>query len=269
MGIHPSAIVDQRARIDPSAEIGPYAIIDGPVTIGPGTRVRWHATVCGRTEVGANCCIHPYAIVGHAPQDRAYDDEDSRCQIGDETVVREYVSIHRATGAGAVTTVGRRCMIMACAHVGHNCSIGDDVTIVNAVLLAGHVTVGHGAFLGGMAGVHQFVRIGELAMIGGQALIRMDVPPFFTAVRFGECSGVNAVGLRRAGFTAEDRKELSSAYRILYRSGRAFGRAVEELDRRLGTAPGRRLVQFLLEPSKRGITGGRQSRAGDGESEES
>lgn len=263
MGIHPTAIVDACAEIDPSADIGPYAIIDGPVCIGAGTRVLWHATVCGRTDIGANCRIDPYAIVGHAPQDTAYDDEGSGCRIGDETVVREYVSIHRATGEGAVTTVGHRCMIMACAHIGHNCSIGDDVTIVNAVLLAGHVKVGNSAFLGGMAGIHQFVRIGELAMIGGQAFIRMDVPPFFTAVRFGECSGINAIGLRRAGFTAEERDELKSAYRMLYRSGRPFTRAVEEIDRKLRTAPGRRLVEFLLEPSKRGITGGRQARMGD------
>lgn len=261
MPIHPTAIVDPRAEIHPSADIGPHAVIDGPVRVGANCRILWHAIVCGRTEIGENCCIHPFAVVGHAPQDRAYKGEDTACTIGNDTVIREYASIHRGTGHGTATTIGRRCMVMASAHVGHNCRIGDDVTLVNAVLLAGHVSVGNGAFLGGMAGVHQFTRIGELAMIGGQALIRMDVPPFFTAVRFGECSGVNTVGLRRAGFTAEQRAELSMAYRVLYRSGRVFTHAVEEIDRQLHTAPGRRLVQFLREPSKRGITGGRHRRA--------
>lgn len=263
IAIHHTAIVDPKAEIDSSAEIGPYAIIDGPVRIGAGTRVYWHATVCGRTEIGRHCCIHPYAIVGHAPQDRAYDGGDTACRIGDETIVREYASIHRGTGEGTATVVGKRCFLMASAHVGHNCQIGDDVTLVNAVLLAGHVTVGNAAFLGGMAGVHQFVRIGELAMVGGQALIRMDVPPFFTAVRFGECSGINVVGLRRAGFSGDERKELRGAYRTLYRSGHTFTHAVGELDKTLQTAPGRRLVAFLLASSKRGVTGGRSRRFAD------
>jgi UDP-N-acetylglucosamine acyltransferase len=259
IAIHPTAIIDPKAEIDPTSDIGPYVIIDGPVRIGAGTRVYWHATICGRTEIGSNCRIHPYAIIGHVPQDRAYADEDSGCHIGDETIVREYASVHRGTGEGMTTVIGKRCFLMASVHVGHNCEIGDDVTMANATLLAGHVSIGNRTFLSGMAGVHQFVRIGELAMIGGQAMIRMDVPPFFTAVRFGECSGINAVGLKRAGFSAEERKELHEAYRLLYRSGQLFGRSLEELTEKVHTEPGRRLVQFLLAPSKRGITGGRQA----------
>lgn len=253
--------MDPKAEIAPTADIGPYAIIDGPVRIGAGTRIYWHATVCGRTEIGENCRIHPYAVIGHEPQDLAYNSEDSACRIGDNTIVREYASIHRGTGESSATIVGKRCFIMASAHVGHNCRIGDDVKIVNATLLAGHVDIGDAAFVSGMAGVHQFVRIGELAMIGGQAAIRMDVPPFFTVVRWGECSGVNLVGLRRAGYGSEDRKELREAYRVLYRSGQTFSKAVGELDKMLRTDPGRRLVQFLQAPSKRGITGGRDRAA--------
>ncbi len=170
--------------------------------------------------------------------------------------MREHATVHRGTGEGSVTVVGKRCFIMASAHVGHNCRIGDDVKIVNATLLAGHVEIGNAAFVSGLVGVHQFVRIGELAMIGGQAAIRMDVPPFFTAVRLGVCSGVNLVGLRRADFGVEERNELREAYRMLYRSGQSFRKAVDELDKTVRTEPGRRLVQFLQAPSKRGITGG-------------
>lgn len=256
IAIHSTAILDPRAEIAPTADIGPYAIIDGPVRIGEGARIYWHATVCGRTEIGENCQIHPYAVIGHVPQDLAHKNEDSACQIGDNTIVREYASVHRGTGEGSVTKIGKRCFIMASAHVGHNCCIGDDVKIVNASLLAGHVDIGSAAFISGMVGVHQFVRIGELAMIGGQAAIRMDVPPFFTAVRLGGCSGVNLVGLRRAGYGVEERNELRKAYRQLYRSGQTFRRAVDELVRTLRTEPGRRLVEFLQAPSKRGIAGG-------------
>lgn len=258
IAIHATAVVDRRAEVAASADIGPYAIIDGPVRIGEHVRVYWHATVCGATTIGANCQIHPYATVGHVPQDLAYGDELSRCTLGEDTIVREYASIHRGTGEGTATTVGARCFIMANAHIGHNCEIGDDVKIVNGTLLAGHVKIGDAAFLSGMVGVHQFVRIGELAMIGGQAKLRMDVPPFFTAVHLNECSGVNVIGMRRAGYSVEDRTELRGAYRTLYRSGRTFTQAVDELDETLHTAPGRRLVDFLRARSKRGISGGRE-----------
>lgn len=250
--------MDRRAEVAPTAEIGAYAVIDGPVTIEDGARIYWHASVCGRTHIGRDCQIHPYTMIGHAPQDLAYEGADTECFIGAETVLREGVTVHRGTAEGTSTLVGKRCFLMAYCHVGHNCEIGDDVKIVNAALLAGHVKVGNAAFISGMAGIHQFVRIGDLAMIGGQARIRMDVPPFFTAVHFGECSGLNSVGVRRAGFSTQERNEIRHAYRLIYRSGLTFAKAIEQLAGEVQTDPGRKLVTFLQAPSKRGICSARQ-----------
>jgi UDP-N-acetylglucosamine acyltransferase len=263
MPIHPTAVVDRRAEISPTADIGPYTIIDGPVRVGDGARVYWHATVTGNTVIGNNCQIHPYAVVGHLPQDLSYTGAETFCEIGDETVIRECASVHRGTAPGSKTIVGKRCFIMACAHVGHNCVVGEDVKIVNAALLAGHVEVGNAAFISGAAAMHQFCRIGELAMVGGQARIRMDVPPFFTVVHFGTCSGINVVGLRRAGFSSEERNELRRVYHLLYREGLLFSKAVEQAAKVVQTAPGRRLVEFLQAPSRRGICGAREKHAAD------
>ncbi len=253
MPIHPTAVVDPRAEISPLAEIGPYAVIDGPVTIGDRTRIFWHATVMGRTTIGADCQVYPHALVGGDPQDLSFDGRETRCSVGDGTVIRESVTIHRGTTTEHGTVIGRKCFIMATAHVAHDCVLGDEVKMVNASLLAGHVQVGNGAFLAGGASVHQFSRIGELAMLGGNSSIHMDVPPFFTAVRLGRCSGINAVGLRRAGFTLQERNELRTAYRLLYRSGLTFTHALERLAPQMTTPPGLRLLHFLQAPSKRGI----------------
>lgn len=259
MAIHPTAIVDPKAEVDPTADIGPYVIIEGPVKIGAGTRVYPHAFLTAWTEIGAGCQIHPGAVIGHAPQDLAYGGDETYCRIGDETIVREGASIHRGTDPGSETVVGRRCFIMANAHVAHNCRLGDEVKLVNNVLLAGHVRVGAGAFISGGTGIHQFVRIGELAMIGGNSSVTMDVPPYFTAVRLGYCAGVNTVGIRRAGFTPEQRHDVKQAYRILYRSGAPFREAIERLADAVTTDAGRRILAFLREPSRRGITGGVRS----------
>jgi UDP-N-acetylglucosamine acyltransferase len=263
VAIHPTAIVDPKAHIDPTAEIGPYVIIDGPVRIGPGTRVYPHAFLTAWTEIGAGCQIHPGAVIGHLPQDLAYRGDETYCRIGDETIIREGASIHRGTDPGSETVVGRRCYIMAAAHVAHNCRLGDEVKVVNNVLLAGHVQVGAGAFISGGTVVHQFVRIGELVMIGGNASIAMDVPPYFMAVRLGYCAGVNAVGMRRAGFTPEQRNDVKQAYRILYKPGAPFREAIEMLADAVQTDAGRRIVAFLREPSRRGITGGLRSQPAD------
>lgn len=261
MAIHPTAVVDRRANVDPTAEIGPYAIIDGPVCIGPGTKIYPHAYLTGWTEIGANCRIHPFAVVGHEPQDLAFKGEESYCRIGDETIIREGVSIHRGTDPGSATVVGEHCFIMANAHVAHNCQVGDDVKLVNLVALGGHVHVASGAFLGGGVEVHQFCRIGELVMVRGLAEIYKDVPPYFLAARDGYCAGLNVVGMRRAGFTPEQRQDVQQAYRILYRSGIKFTEAVEKLADAVTTDAGRRVLDFVREPSKRGFARG--PRTGD------
>ncbi len=260
MSIHATAIVSPQAVIDPTAEIGPYVVIDGSVHVGAATRIHAHACVAGWTHIGERCEIYPHACVGYPPQDVAYAGAESYCTVGDETVVREFVSIHRGTKPGSTTSVGRNCFLMANAHIAHNCCVGDRVILANAVLLAGHVHIGDGAFLGGAAGVHQFVRVGELVMVGGMGLITNDVPPFFMAGERNRCLGVNAVGVRRAGFTAEEKSEIRRAHQTLYRSGLSFPEAIDLLAETVQTPPGRRLIEFLRSPSKRGIIPGRRSR---------
>ncbi len=262
MPVHPTAIIHPDARIDATADIGPYVIIDGPVQIGPHTRVYAHAYLAGWTQIAADCQIHPHAVIGHLPQDLAHDGSVSYCRIGEGTIIREGASVHRGTGAGTETVVGKRCYLMANAHVAHNCRVGDDVKMANGALLAGHVRVDDGAFLSGGAVVHQFVRIGELAMVRGNARTAMDVPPFSMTDSEGRVVGLNAVGVRRAGFSEAERNELKKAIRTLYRTGLPFRKAVESIAESLQTAPGRRLVCFLREPSRRGVAGGRRARSG-------
>lgn len=255
MPIHPTAVVDSQAELHPSVEVGPYAIIEGPVRIEQGTVIGPHVHLLGQTSIGAGCRLHAGVVVGDLPQDRSYAGGESRVVIGPETILREYVTIHRGTKAGTVTSVGQRCMVMAHAHIGHNCEIGDDVVLVNGSLLGGYVSVGRRAVISGNAAVHQFVRVGELAMIGGLSKITQDIPPFMMFDGAGLCVGLNLVGMRRAGIGPIDRAELKLAYRRLYRTSGSWNSAVSDIADFLETETGRRLVQFLQSPSKRGIHG--------------
>jgi UDP-N-acetylglucosamine acyltransferase len=253
MPIHKTAIIDNCAVIDPTAEIGPFVTIEGPVHVGAGTRIGPHVSLAGWTLIGADCQVYPHAAIGHAPQDLAYDGAESLCRIGDGTIVREGATVHRGTAAGSSTVVGKDCFLMVNSHVAHNCVLGDRVVLANGVLLAGHAHVGDRAFLGGGAVVHQFARIGELVMVAGLARVSADVPPFFTAGGDNRCLGVNIIGLRRAGFTPAERDEIRRAYRLLYRSGTSFAGAIDHLAGTIETEPGQRLLQFLQNPSKRGF----------------
>ena len=254
MKIHPTAVVDPSAELDSDVEIGAYAVVDGPVRIRQGACLRPHAFVTGWTEIGPRCVIHSHACIGETPQDRAFTGARSFVRIGADTVLREGVTVHRGTAPESTTVVGERCLLMVNAHVGHNCQVADDVVMVNGALLAGHVHVGPRAFLSGMAGIHQFVRIGELAMIGGIAKVVMDVPPFFMVAGTGKsCTGVNVIGMRRAGLQPPERDEVRAAYRLLNRSGLLFRHAVAALEGQIKTDPGRRLLAFLQAPSRRGV----------------
>lgn len=251
--IHPTAIVSPQVRIGEGATIGPYCVLEGPIEIGPGTRLVSHVVATGPLQLGSECEIHPFVVLGGAPQDYAYKGERSYCRIGDRVVIREGVSVHRGTAPESETVIGNDCMFMANTHVAHNCRVGDHVVMVNSALLAGHVTVGTRVTLGGGAMVHQFVEIGEYAMVGGAGRISQNVVPFTTVVERAHCIGLNRVGLRRNGFSAEEVRELSHLYKAILRNkSGAFAAARGMLDS-VRTSHGRRFVEFILASQKRGV----------------
>ena len=222
MSIHPTAVIDRTAEIDPSATIGPYAFIDGPVRIGPRSRIGAHTVVSGHTTMGADNDIGSFCSIGAPPQDIHYKGEPTELIIGDGNQTREYVSIHRATvKAGGKTLIGHRNMIMAYCHIAHDCHIADQVIMANVATLAGHVEIGSHANLGGLVAVQQFCRIGDYAFVGGMSGIGLDVPPY--VIMEGtrnqmRISGINKIGLRRAGMDRETIKKLEEAFKILFRS---------------------------------------------------
>jgi UDP-N-acetylglucosamine acyltransferase len=229
--IHPSAVIHPDAQIHPTVEVGPYATIAAQVKVGPGTKIGAHVVLDGQTEIGAANRIYPGAAIGLEPQDLKYDGAPSLTKIGDGNTIREYVTINRATGEGEVTAIGNDNLLMAYVHVAHNCRIADRVVIANNVALAGHVQIEDRAVLGGVLGIHQFVHIGRLAMIGGMSRVDRDVPPYML-VEGNPCRvrSLNLVGLKRAALTREDHQLLKKAFRILYRSGETLQHALEQLD---------------------------------------
>lgn len=250
--IHPTAIIDPTAQIDPSATIGPYAVVQANTVVGPDTVIHAHAFIDTFTTLGARCQVHPNAVIGGPPQDLKFAGAPTYVQVGDDCILREGVTIHRGTTPGSTTVVGRRCFLMANSHIAHNCCVGDDVKLANGVLLAGHVEVGDGAFLSGNTGVHQFCRIGKLAMLGGQLRVTRDVPPFVLLGPAGPTT-INVIGLRRAGVTAVERIELRECYRVFYRAGLSPAEATERVAALVQTTPGREFLAFLRAPSKRGF----------------
>jgi UDP-N-acetylglucosamine acyltransferase len=252
--IHPTAIVHPNANIARGVDIGPYCLVGENVSIGKGTMLQAHVVINGWTQLGEDCEIYPFATIGASSQDRKYTGERAFTKIGSRTVLREYVSVHRATGEDQVTAVGDDCLLLAYVHIAHNCILGNHVTMSNLAQLAGHVEVGDFVTIGGQAGVHQFTRIGRYAMVGGASKITKDVPPFFLIEgNPAEPYGLNSVGLRRAGFSVEERNEIKKFYKILYNPKLNVSQAVEEMKAEASSDPGRELVAFLEAPSQRGI----------------
>ena len=253
MAVHPTAVVDSAAVIDPTASIGAYCVIEGPVRIGAGTVLSPFVHILGDTEIGSECRIHTGTVVGDLPQDRAFQGHHSSVRIGNQTTLRENVTVHRGTIPESVTSIGDRCILMAGAHVGHNCVVKDDVMLVNGVLLGGYVEVGRRAVISGNTGVHQFCRIGEFAMIGGLSKITQDVVPYFMVDGHGLCAGINRVGMRRAGMGRDEMEEAKTAFRILCRTPSTLKNAVERLDAAMQTPTGRLIYDFVAKSSKRGF----------------
>jgi UDP-N-acetylglucosamine acyltransferase len=228
--IHPTAVVHPEARIGHGTKIGPYAIIGPYVEIGPNCEIGSSVLIDGRTRLGRNNRVFHGAAIGSEPQDLKYADEVSYVDIGDDNVIREYVTIHLATGENEKTRVGSGNLLMAYVHVAHNCVIHDHCILANAVNLAGHVEVGNWAIIGGMTPVHQFVRIGDHAFIGGGSRLAQDVAPFIrVAGNPVQVHGLNSVGLKRRGFDEETLNNLKKAYRLLFRSGHNVTQALDRM----------------------------------------
>jgi UDP-N-acetylglucosamine acyltransferase len=260
MTIHPTAIVDRKAELEGSVEVGPYAIIDGPAKIGARTRIRAHAYVSGWARLGEDCDIFPFAIVGGEPQDFHFKGEPSYCILGNGVMMREGASVHRGSFPESATVVGDGSVFLTGAHAGHNCELGNRVQLQHGALLAGHVVVQDRAIVSAAAVVAQFTRLGSGAFIAAAARVSMDVPPFMMCQ--GETTIVthNVVGMRRSGYSAEDIFEIRQAYRTLYRSGLLFREAVDQLAKTVKTEAGQILVNFLQSESKRGFARGGRHR---------
>jgi len=252
--IHPTAIVHPSADIALDVEIGPYCIVGDRVKIGPRSKLLAHVLINGDTTLGEDVIVHPFASIGATSQDRKAADEVSYTTVGDRTIIREYASIHRATGDGNTTVIGTDCLLLAYTHVAHNCRLGNGVTMSNLAQIAGQVVVEDHAGIGGMVGVHQDVRIGAYAFIGGMARIARDVPPYFLVEgNPAEVHGLNSVGLRRRNFPAETIADLKNAYKLIYRSGNNVRQAIEVLRTEATSDAGKALLAFLEAPSERGI----------------
>ena len=253
MTIHPTAVIDPKAEIDSEVEIGPYVVIEGTVKIKRGTRVMAHAYLTGWTEIGADNEIHPGAVLGDAPQDKAYKGQETYLRIGDRNIFREHVQVHRGTTAGSATVIGNDNFLMATSHVGHNCKLADNVILANGALLGGHVEVGSNVFISGNCVVHQFVRIGDYALMRGLSGTSRDVPPYAIVDWQHTVRGVNVVGLKRGGFDDKRIRAIREAFRILFRKGRNLALAVKEVEEG-GTANTDVLaVLEFIKSSKRGV----------------
>lgn len=250
--IHPTAIVAPDAVLPERVEIGPYAIIGPNVTVGDGCLLGPHAILERNVKLGARVRVGPGSIIGGDPQDLKYKGEETWAEIGDDTVVREYVTVNRGTTQSFRTVVGKGCLLMSYVHLGHDCHLADGVIVSNGTGLAGHVEIGAKAIINGMAGVQQFVRIGTFAYVGGHAGVRKDVPPF-CRTDGDRVLGLNKVGLERNGFPPEAVAALQSAYRILFRSSLNVSQALERVRRELPGHPDvDALIQFI-ESSQRGV----------------
>ncbi len=256
MTIHKTAIIDDGAQIDPSAEIGPYAVVGPNVKIGARTKVGAHCVIDGHTTIGSDCNIYAGASIGLDPQDLRYKGEPTGVIIGDRVVIREYVTIHRATAEG-FTTIGDDCFFMNYVHIAHNCKVGRGVILANSVMMAGYVQIGDFTVMSGMNIFHQFVRVGRMVMVSGFVGARNDIPPFcMVDERHDRVRGINSIGMRRQGLSAKTRAAIKECYRLLYRSGLNNSQALARIEEEIEPCPEvQELVEFF-KTSKRGVVGG-------------
>lgn len=253
----PLAYIHPAAKIAPGVVIDPFVTIDQNVEIGEGTRIGSNVTILEGARIGRNCTIFPGAVIGAVPQDLKFKGEDTLAIIGDNTTLRECVTVNRGTAAKGKTVVGNNCLIMAYSHVAHDCVVGNNVIIANATQLAGEVQVDDWAIIGGGTLVHQFCHLGSHIMIQGGALINKDVPPYVKAAREPiSYTGINSIGLRRRNFASETIRDIQDIYRYLYLSGLNVSDAVARIEAELPATPERDEIIMFVRNSKRGIIKG-------------
>ena len=268
--IHETAVVYPGARIGRNVEIGPYSVIGENVEIGEGTVIGPHVVITGWTSIGRDCKIYQFASIGEEPQDLKFAGEKSYVFIGDRTKIREGATVHRATGEGEETRIGNDCLLMAYTHVAHNCVLGNNIIMSNASMLAGHVVVEDRVVIGGITGVHQFVKIGRNAMIGGTSKLVQDVVPYTIVDGHpAKVVGLNSVGISRAGIPVESRRNIKKAYKILYRSGLSLAQAIAVIEQEVDSCEEVEHFLRFLRNAERGICRGRREPESIRESENS
>lgn len=260
MHIHPQSIVSPRAKIGRDVFIGPFCIVEDDVVIGNGCRLESRVSVKQGTQLGENNHVFEGTVLGGWPQHLGSHDSCGDVLIGSGNIIRENVTVHRSMKEGGTTVVGDNCMIMVNAHIAHDCRVADNVIMANNVMLAGHVSIGKRANLSGAVGVHQFCRVGAYAMVGGQAHTMQDVPPYVTVDGLtSRIIGLNQIGLRRAGFTTEDIKQLKQVYMIVFRSQKPWRDILNTLEREFTSGPGCEMAQFLSTTTRGIIAEGRKT----------
>jgi len=254
--IHQTAIVSNNAELDTDIEIGPYSVVGDNVFIGKGTKVGSHVVIEPYVTIGRDCHIYQYAAIGAVPQSLKFEGEKTHTKIGDRTIIREFVTIHRGTGfGGGVTSVGEENFLMAYTHIAHDCRTGRNVVMANNATLAGHITIDDYATVGGLVAIHQFVRVGEHAFIGGKSAVVKDIPPYVIAAGDrASLRGLNSVGLKRHGFSPQTLLALKKTYRIIFRIGLTLNEALERVKAEVEQVP--EVIDFIdfIKQSKRGIT---------------
>ena len=252
--IHSTALVEPGARIGADVEIGPFSVIGPQAMIGEKTIVQSHVVIEGNVAIGTDNFVGHGAIIGAPPQDLSFSlERNTKVEIGNDNVIREYCTIHRGSPEGSVTKIGDKNFLMAGAHIGHNCEIGTNVIIANNCLLAGHVRVDDGAFLGGGSTFHQHMHVGRLVMVQGSSAFGKDLPPFVIAAERNSVFGVNVIGLKRAGFSVQDRDEIKNAFKLLYTSGLNISQVLEKAAVMKFGEAAREFFAFVAAAKKRGI----------------
>jgi UDP-N-acetylglucosamine acyltransferase len=254
--IHPTAVIEPGARLGENVTIGPFCVVGPESELGDGVVLHSHVVVSGRTSLGARVKVFPFASIGHQPQDLKFRGEESRLEIGEDTVIREHVTMNPGTeGGGLLTRVGSRCLIMVGAHVAHDCIIGNNVILVNNATLAGHVRIADHAIIGGLSAIHQWVRIGEYGFVGGMSGVENDVIPFGTVIgNRASLGGLNLVGLRRAGYPREDVHALRAAFKLLFEGEDPLSRRLEQVAQAHGGSPlVDKMITFIREGGDRAI----------------